>query len=215
MSKVKGFTLLEVLIASALSLLLVGLFLGILVPALRATGRNSARIALQQSALLALNRVSKEIQASCVSGIGILPGDPMVLSVHRIADVVNTSPASRAFDSQLIVYLYRPATRQIRRRLWPEPGLGETTLDGLLEPPTANRALRPEARSLLYFAQNPGPRETVLVGQVRQFSVTSKSVAPEVTPPLVLSLELEGEIPGSREPYRFELSQSLSPRNSE
>ncbi len=215
MSKVKGFTLLEVLIASALSLLLVGLFLGILVPALRATGRNSVRIALQQSALLALNRVSKEIQASCVSGIGILPGDPMVLSVHRIADVVNTSPASRAFDSQLIVYLYRPATRQIRRRLWPEPGLGETTLDGLLEPPTANRALRPEARSLLYFAQNPGPRETVLVGQVRQFSVTSKSVAPEVTPPLVLSLELEGEIPGSREPYRFELSQSLSPRNSE
>ena len=215
MSKAKGFTILEVLIAAGLSLLLVGLFLGILGPTLRATGRNSARIALQQSALLALNRVSKEVQASCVSGLGILPGDPTVLSIHRIADVVNTSPASRAFDSQLIVYSYVPSSHQIRRRLWPEPGLGETTLDGLLEPPTANQALRPEARSLLYFAQHPGPREGILVGQVRRFSVTSRSNAPEVTPPLVLTLELEGALPGSAQPYRFELSQSLSPRNSE
>lgn len=219
MLKAKGFTLVEVLIASGLSLLLVGLFLGVLGPTLRATGRNSARISLQQSALLALNRMSKELQASCTSGIGILPpvvdGDPTVLSIHRISDVVNTMPASRAFDSQLIVYSYLPASHQIRRRLWPEPGLGETTLDGLLEPPTATLALRPEPRSLLYFARNPGPRERILVGQVRRFIVSSKSLAPEVTPPLSLTLELEGEMPGSTQPYRFELSQSLSPRNSE
>ena len=172
MSKVKAFTLLEVLIASGLSLLLAGLFLGVLGPTLRATGRNSARISLQQSALLALNRISKELQASCVSGIGILPplvdSEPTVLSIHRIADVVNTTPASRAFDSQLIVYAYVPARHQIRRRLWPEPGLAETTLDGLLEPPTANLAVRPEARSLLYSAQNPAPREHILVGWPRR-----------------------------------------------
>ena len=219
MLRAKGFTLLEVLIASGLCLLLVGLFLGVLGLTLRATGRNSARISLQQSALLALNRISKEVQASCVSGLGILQpqgnADPTVLSIHRIADVVNTSPASRAFESQLIVYSYVPGSHRIRRRLWPEPGLGETTLDGLLEPPTANLALRPEPRSLLYFAQNPGPREQILVGQVRSFTVRSKSLPPEVTPPLNLTLELEGDMPGSSQPYRFELSQSLSPRNSE
>ena len=215
MSRVRrAYTLIEVLFGAGLLGLLTALFVGVLVPVLRASARNATRIGVQEGAMVALQRLSKDLQSSTVAGVGLLEGDPCVLSVHRLADVVTTDPPSQVYENQFVVYCYVSSQARLTRRVWPETSDPNQTLDGLLKPPGSLQPVRPEPRSLAYFAAHPGSRDQNLVSQVKSFAIGSKVAAPQVTPPLQIRLELEAPLWGG-EKYRLSLSQSVSLRHSE
>ncbi len=194
--------------------LLGALFVGVLVPVMRASARNATRISLQEGAMIALSRLNADIQSATVAGIGILEGDPAVLSVHRMSDVVTTDPPSQVFETELVVYCYRSQDHRLTRRIWPETVDPNQTLDGLLKPPGSLQPVRPEPRSLRYFADHPGSREQNLVAQVKNFRISSKVAAPQVTPPVRIHLELEAVVWGD-EKYRYSIDKSISLRHSE
>ncbi|MBT9582729.1 hypothetical protein IV102_05230 [bacterium] len=209
----RGHTLIEVVVAASLTLLIGLLFLNVLWPAMRSTARNATRISLQQSALMGLNRISKDLQAAPPAGVG-LAVNPTVLSVHKIVDVVTTSPVSQIYDDHLVVYAYDPVKAILLRRVWPETEDPNQTLDGILKPPTPLLAVRPLPGSLGYFGSHPGDRDRKLLTQIRSFSITSAVSPPQISPPLRLNLELEAPLAGGGS-YRFLMNQSVSLRQAE
>ena len=89
--KRSGLTLVEIMIASSVLLLLVGLFFSVLVPTFRCSARDSIKVEMRQSAMHALNRIEKDLKQTVVGGLSLSPAtssDSLSgLSLVRFIDV--------------------------------------------------------------------------------------------------------------------------------
>lgn len=210
----KGATLLELLAASSLSLLALSILAAVIVPAFKATGQSGARIEMQQQATVVLRRVSREMQRSLPEGLALSDQSlGSVISIHPITGVAGSDPPSRVFARQLVFYVFRQSDRSVRREVWPADPANPEAVPGL-KPPDGTVAVAPGQPVLQWVTGNSlsGQR---LASQVRSFKVESAAVAPAVASPATLTIELERQLPGLRQPTRFNLSQVLSLRNNE
>ena len=202
-------SLMETLVAAALFMLLLGIALGLLVPLLRGQLLGSARSELQEAAVVCLDRLIGEAEQCTVGGLGLYSGsDTTVLSMQRLLDVTGDIPPVQVFDSQLIVYYYQPGAQSFYRRQWPP---GPPTLSTTL---SATSPYRPLPAELQLLGGQANGQQSCLSSEVVAFRVTSAAPLPNIGPPLVVTLQVS-RFSGGTTPENFELTRTLSLRNSE
>lgn len=192
MSRARAFTLVEVILASALAFVLLSLCVAVLVPLARATARSADQVDLRQMAYVSLDRLSADLGRSAPEGITV---GADVIAIQPLVDL--SADGLQVWDSQLIVWFWNHG--QLRRRLWPPapPDLGWA--------PSPSRPRHPSPAELGRLAVSSDSQ--VLAGFVESFEV-SGGRAPLFVQPISLSLRLK------REKESYSLSTTVFLRNS-
>lgn len=160
-------------IALGLALVMTKLFLS----GQRWQSRNLRRTNLQQQMMLAVQRISADLQQSTPLGITVGPNQ---LALQRIADVSTDIPPRHIWETALIVYFVN--SRGLYRRSWPPapPNLGVTL--------STSQPFHPDPTQLNTLCTSGG---AIRVGS----NLTIMQVSPPNTLPLSLRLSVaeEGE----------------------
>ncbi|MBI3927350.1 MAG: type II secretion system protein [Armatimonadetes bacterium] len=203
-----GLSLIEVLVAAALSLMLLGLFWTFLVPAFGYYVRGAARAELQQSALVAGEKVVADLRRSAPGGISIRSAgtdSPTVLAVHPLETV--TADGTQVWSDQLTIYFWWASDGRLWAKKWP-PGPPEAGFSVQSDKP-----IRVDEATLLEVAQERNGTETMLAENVARFEVVDAAPEPGISRPVTLTLEFEKET--SSGPQRLTVSQDVFLRNSQ
>jgi type II secretory pathway pseudopilin PulG len=187
-----GFTLFEVIVFIALTLVLLGLAAGFLVPALRLSSRASLKIEMQQQAVAALSRLSREAQLTSVGGLTLrTTSPPVALAINPLKEV--QADGTMIWDTRFIVYFCEGG--RLVRRQWP-PGPPEQTPDESME----GRAKRLSGERLLQVVEpllsstSPTPAAldyNVVATGVTEFSIEAGGDDAEVRQPIQFRLTLQ------------------------
>ena len=192
MSRARAFTLVELVLASALAFVLLSLCVAVLVPLARATARSADQVDLRQMAYVSLDRLSADLSRSAPEGISV---GANVMAIQPLVDL--SADGLQVWDSQLITWFWKDG--QLRRRLWPPgpPDLGWV--------PDPSRPRHPTPAELTRLAVLTDSQ--VLAGFVESFEVTG-GTPPLFVQPISLKLRLK------REKESYSLSTSVFLRNS-
>lgn len=195
-----AFTLVEVMLGSALGLLLLVVMVLTLVPLMRYGSWASGRATVVQAAMLVGERLGGDLQRAPLTGIS-LPTDqePGLLAIHGVVGV--TDSAAAAWDQSVILYRWDASQGSLLRVVWAGP-------------PGANLAGAPlrlsvnEIRNAL--AQPALSRRSLVQGLLTEFrlspSLTSDSL------PLILHMVTQISVPG-RPAERFEVTREMALRS--
>ncbi|MBI3926023.1 MAG: prepilin-type N-terminal cleavage/methylation domain-containing protein [Armatimonadetes bacterium] len=195
----RGWTLIELLIASTVAMLLLTMVVWFLVPAMRFSIEGTAKVELQESAVMALNKMIADLQLSPASGISIST-DPPAVAINRIEQIdANGSPQ---YEDKLRVYWYDSGRQQLTLEEYPPdpPGLGLTFVAG--------RPTKITSLDLQQIAQQTNNQERFLAGNVQSFSVTQQAGV------IILVLQMDKEIPHTERRAQVTLSRRIHLRNS-
>lgn len=185
----RGLTLFEILVAASLLLVVLGVMVSVLVPALRASVKGSNQSELQQLAAVTLDRLLGDLERTPPTGT-MLPdgGSPVVLGLHPLAGVA--PDGSQLWNEEIVVYHWDEAAGTITRETWPP------------QPPVLGRAVsnagatRFPADELRRIAAETGGTERILARYVTNFAVSGSGPGPGLVQPLTLQLELQREQSG-------------------
>lgn len=195
----RGFTFVEVLIASTLTALLFGLVAMAFAPTLRNVGRSLLQAELQQQVDTTLRWIEGDLKRTVGGGVGLLPPDPdlpqqpVALGIVRLDTVA--SDGRQVWETQAVVYVWdRTRKRLIRRVYPPEPPTGLDVTFSAESP----LQLAPEA--LLPIATELNNDYRILATGVQRFEVTHGGASDTaIEPPLAVTLELGRPLPGGRD----------------
>ena len=197
-----AFTLIEVMLGSALGLLLLGVIVFTLIPLMRYGSWASSRATLVQAAVLVGERLGGDLQRAPLCGISLpTPQDPGLLAVHGISAVTDTGAA--VWENHLILYGWDSSQGSLLRATWAGPA-GVPLTQAPLRLTTA------EIRNAM--AQPLLSRRSLVQGILKEFSLTPTLGTDSL--PLRLHLVTQMEVPG-RPPERFELTKELTLRSGE
>lgn len=111
-----GTTLLELLIMVCLFSLLGTLFVWFLVPSMRISGQQSARVELQQQAMLAVNRVAGVLQTTAAAGISRRDNDPVTLAAVPLLDV--DQQGRQQWATNMTVFYWDKTADRLYEKIW-------------------------------------------------------------------------------------------------
>lgn len=198
MSASRGFTLIEVLVAAALTLILLGLIYWFLVPSLRLSSQGAARVEGQQQALNALNRAERDLQQSAPGGVSLFPqdpanpNDPVGVALVPLEDVDNDG--QQLWNSNFTLIYWDRAARKLRRKTAPCPA------------PDPHKPSRLSLAEFKALCDTQNGSEQFLASEVSDFEVLPG-------PPLALVLEVERKTSQAAAPEKFRLERVLTMRN--
>lgn len=160
----KGFTLLEITVTAVLLSMVMLLAIRFLVPTMRISARGTLRVEMQQTAVVALNRLITDYERSSPAGIGLRLTAPVAVSV---CPVVRVQPdGADVWSDSFILYSYDVPTRQLRRREWP-PGAPSPTTEEL----TITKARRLGPDRIAGILAEPPARQIILAADVDSFQI--------------------------------------------
>lgn len=188
----RGFSLVELMVTSSLTLMVVSLLYVMLVAGMRLYRHGSARSELQVSATMSLSRLAADLDRTTPPGVSVRPDGLSLVPLRGIS-----ADGRQLWLEELILY-YREAGTQalLRRHCPPVPEDVSLALD-----PTRPLALSEEELQVLFLAASPPA--VVMARDVVSFEVTR----PQGPRLLHVRLEL------ARESLRFELQRDLYVRN--
>ncbi|MHB2016383.1 MAG: PulJ/GspJ family protein [Candidatus Xenobia bacterium] len=155
----RGATLIEVLVASAISLVILGIGVVFLVTVLRASSRGLTQVELQQTSSLVLREMDADLRDTVVGAITLAP-QPLTIGLQRLDHV--TQSGQQTFETSLVIYQFNAASQLIVRHVVPNG--------------TAGLALQPSApatlsqATLLDAARAPDPHVRILCRDVTGFT---------------------------------------------
>lgn len=195
----RAFTLLELVVASTLLLLLLGLAFSFLVPALRYSRTGMVESEIQQAATLSMRRIVGDLEDANAAGIS-WQSEPTVLSVHRVVDA--NDKGRKVYAGELVVYLWDKDRKLLLRRTWPpEP-------PSLPAAPTTDAPFRVDSVGLGLLAAERDGKERILARYVEEFSLQHAGVDDHIGQPLTVRLLLENQT------EVFELEREVSLRST-
>lgn len=210
-----GFTLFEIVVTSALASLLLALAIQIFIPAMKSSAATAARVQMQQSAVIALNRIVADLEGSLAAGIALHNNDAtgeVLLGIHPIVDVTSTKPSTQIYSRQMVLYRHLAGSNLLQRQLWPpDPSAKGASLDGV-NIPSPFTPLRLSQDDLHIVCTAAHDRQT-LSQDVKSFRMVSSAVAPQIGQPIQMRLELSRSEHGKD--IQFALQRSVHLRNSE
>lgn len=185
LASARGYSLVEVIVASVLGLILLQLFVMVLVPMGRAAARGADQVELRQMAAAALDKVAADVDRTSSDGLSVTP---RMLAVQPLAGV--TADGAAAWTPELIVY--GAVSGKLLRRAWPPgpPALSWT--------PRSNHPAHATLAEMGRILEEPTGR-TVLASWVKSFSATAEGGT------VRLHLEVERE----KERYALDVCQFL------
>lgn len=196
----RGFTLLEVLVAAVLTLLVMGVAFGYLVPAWRASARIQTRVELQQSAVVALDRLTAELKTSAPGGVTLSDGVPRILAINPVEKVQGNGLV--VWKSSYILYVFEGD--RLERIEWPPGGPAASPSQQL---PT--RAKRLPRSQLVAIASAGDVARRQVAGDVVDFSWTHPGSPDVFTQPLTFRLELSRATSAQPQAERVVLQRSV------
>ena len=210
-----GFTLFEIVVTSALASLLLTLAIQIVIPAMKSSAATSARVQMQQSAVIALNRMVADLESSLAAGIALHNNDTtgeVFLGIHPIVDVTSTKPSTQIYSRQMVLYRHLAGSNLLQRQLWPpNPSGNAPSVDGV-KIPSPFMALRLSNDDLHILCTAAHDRQT-LSQDVKSFRMVSSAAPPQIGQPIQMRLELSRSEHGKD--IHFALQRSVHLRNSE
>lgn len=199
------------MVAASIAAAIATVMVSFLFTSLQAQARMAVRVDVQEQALMACNRVAKDLQSTVLAGVSLRKSSgaqPEVLAVHPLLSVATSDPPTQVFSRQLVVYAWAPGQGRITRQLWPaDPNSAPAG-----SVPTAFKPFRADQALLLNLASNNSETQS-FGGDITSFNVTTSSLAPLISPPITLSLKLSKTVKGRT--YDYALSRTLSLRNSD
>lgn len=200
-------TVVEMMIACAVVVLLGLMTINFLVPAMALSAQGSMRAEMQQQASIAMIKITKDLEATSVGGLGILTpaaGQPNGIGVNTI---LSASDEAQAWDSKLRCYLYFPGTKKLIYKVYP-PGPPDPVAMALPFNPV--RPIKVSPADLLQIANQANGSEMTLAGNVEAFTV-------ELTPPgrsaIEVNLKLQQTVPHSQKVETLDFRRFIAVRN--
>jgi len=180
-----------------LALLLMGMSMAFLIPALRHSARSSAQGEIQQQLIVAVNQLEGDLRSTVVPGLSLDKGSwGGVLSMIYLADLSSTGQAR--WSDHARVYCWDSATE----RLWSKTGVPQPPLT--LDPLHLTPLPIAELKGLL---DTPNGSERMLGTGVQAFTVKEP-----LTSPVEITLRAGRAFNGGQ--VQFELTRHIAMRNS-
>ncbi|HXE73733.1 MAG TPA: hypothetical protein VNO81_13810 [Candidatus Nitrosotenuis sp.] len=206
-----GATLIEVLVGGGLAVLVLTVLIMFLLAAFKFSGQGTARVEMQQQAVVALERMASELQRSSTEAVALLsrdplkPQNPVAFALTRLKDV--SGEGDPIWEEKLIVYYWDRERSLLLRREWPPapPTLGLSL--------SSRRANKVSPADLISLASSTNGTEKLLARGVCSFDVTHAGSGSSIEPPLTLTLGLEREVARQKGPETFQLSRTVTLRN--
>lgn len=193
----RGFTLTEVMVASSLLLLALGLALGYLLPAVRAAGRLRARSHLQQSAVVALREIAAGAATTSPRGFSWSFAPTVALAFNPVDEVQLADAALRWSDHYDIIW-WSQSDHTLRKRRWPPGPPSPSELEG-----TSIRAKRLSPERIAEILSGE-PQGRILARGVKRFKLSHGGTEGALIQPITVELSLveegrEGDAEGAVE----------------
>ncbi|HEY4002214.1 MAG TPA: hypothetical protein VGO93_25300 [Candidatus Xenobia bacterium] len=204
--RINGYSLLEVIIASALALIVLGVGSVLLVPSLRASARGSAQSEMENQAVLVSNLLFRDLDAAVAQGVS-LKSDGQTMAVMPIQDLQDD--ATMTWHTEFVVYTWDVPNARVLRRVWSSPGPPAlaVTMDG-------SKPIRIDDASMSVLAGATSLETRILASGVTAFSLQQGGPAPSVTDCVTLTMGLQrASNNGKTTPERFWYTRSLAFRN--
>jgi prepilin-type N-terminal cleavage/methylation domain-containing protein len=200
----RGLTLIELLVTIALAGLVLTLFVWFLVTTSQLTEQGTARVELQQSAILSALKMERDLRRSAKEAITLFPSppvssDPRVVAMVPIADI--DSSGQKIWEQEVIAYHWTSSSKELHRREWPpkvSPGAFST------DPLPTNSPTRLDDGDMQALATEQGQR---LAYGVEDF------VAKWVGDAVSIRVVVERDVSGKQAPLRFEFEKVVALRH--
>lgn len=160
----RGFSLVEMLVTSTVSLVVVGLLYVMLVAGMRLYRQGSTRSELQVTAMLSLTRLGADLDKTTPAGVSVRSDGLSLVPLRGIS-----ADGRQLWLEELVLYHHVPLSRQlVRRRCPPVPEDYSLALD-----PTRPLTLTEEELETVFLAESPTP--TIIARDVVHFEVSRPS----------------------------------------
>ncbi len=198
----RGFTLPEILIAGGLALLLMGVLIQSLIPAMRYSAEGAVRVELQQAGILALQRMTSDLQKTTAAGVSLKTGPVDAMAVNTIQTV--DSGGVRVWSDEINVYSYDPTRKRI-----------EVETQKVTTPTTAFPNILTSVQ-IQSIASSQSGRERLLALNVDEFVISPAASATTTlsAQPLSITLKMGKDLPHTPKRATMELVRSVFLRNS-
>lgn len=205
----KGLSLVEVLVAAGLAVLLLTCFLWFLVPSLSAMGRSTAQSEVQQQAVLALERIEREVRRSTVSGVGLYPKAAVAVTaapglyLTPLQDVNDKGQPNWALE--VVAVWWNRAERRLWIKGWPPKDPA-----GFSQDPVLSRPAHLSGAEFQTLVSSKNGTERSLAAGVVDFDLQhAGGASPTLVGPLSLHIELEREEGRHKQRFKFRKVFSL------
>jgi prepilin-type N-terminal cleavage/methylation domain-containing protein len=209
-----GFTLPEVLVASALLVLLLSLVFMFLIPSIRVSLLCSTRVEIQQEALRSLDRLSGDLLSTVTAAISVSSTGadpergPVYLGIMPIKSV--DFSGHQIYEQKIIVYYWQGEGARLIRKEWTSssPPSLPLVLDG-------KTPFKVSEADLAKIAGESSLRERILARDVKELRVTSGiPSSPSLSSPITILLKLSRkEATGKKAAEVFSYSRTITLRN--
>lgn len=208
--RIKGATLFEVLVAAALTLLLLSMVVNFLIPTMRYSIKGAVTAEIQQEALRAVNRICRDLESSGTAGVSLFSPEsgkgPLYLAVIRLSDVL--PDGTRAWEESLTVYSWKGPGEPLIQKVWDAscpPEIGATI--GSAAPS------RFSLSDLAAIAEEQGLEGKTLVRDVSYFAITCPD-SESVGSPLKMNITISRKAAaGGTHTVNFAISRTINLRN--
>lgn len=165
----EGMSILEVIIACAVTALLFLVVGQVLVPLYQAVARQSVQTTMAQQGVIALNRLEWDLRHTTGYAVTLLsptvPTQPVAIGMNRFTGGVFTGQP--AWEACIVAYVWTPDRRRLVRRTCP-PTPPSVVIDF-----SALTATRCTPAQLADIAATPGSSDVVLSSSVTGFGVSA------------------------------------------
>lgn len=186
----RGFTLLEILVASTLFLLVIGLAFGYLIPATKAAYQSRVRSHLQQTATVVLAKIRQAAATTSPSGLSWSSQNPVALGFNPV-DTLQAGNAVLVWAPSYQLFWWDQQGETLWSADWPKGGLAPTPPEVSL---TRAKRLLPERLGEVVSSIPEGSKRA-MAQSVSRFAVEHRGDDTSLIQPVTISLEL-------REPNR-------------
>ena len=198
----KAFTLMEILVATfLLGLLLVG-FLLFLLPTLKVMGRASAQTEVQQQALLAFERIERELRTSGSTAVGVFSqslvgaGQWPGLYLTPLQGVDGQGQPNWA--PRLLAFWWNPTDQRLMMKTWPPK-----TPASFAQEPILSRPAHLSTTDFHDLINSTTATERRLASGGVAFDVIHAGASSALVAPLTLQIELERQVGHEHEQFKF------------
>ncbi len=209
-----GFTLLEVLVATALMLMLFGLVFAFLIPGMRTYALGSVQAEMQQEATMLLRNITNDLDLAVSGGVTVSPvtiptpnNGPVYLAVMKIESI--NDKGQQKWEDALYVYYWEKSGASVIRKIWTStslPSLGKTL----------SAPVHFSDSELTQIINEPTLRTKVVARDVSLFEIAGATGSAWPQPPYTVTVEITRKAAtGRSEPEKFKLCRIFSLRNNQ
>jgi hypothetical protein len=203
-----GFTLVEVMVFSVVSLMFIGLLAQVFIMATRRTEDSRLRVDIQQSAVLILKSLERDIAKTSTRAMAASDSGTYAFA---ITPIVGWSGAPVvAWAEQQVIYCHDPTKKTLHREVYPpkSPSWAEDL--------TSARPYIPTSAELQAVSTTPSGQERILSPYVEEFKLTDRSgrITGFQSNPLILRMKLQRPLSTSGRHTEFTVERRYTLRNA-